>query len=110
MEKIAITKNVFIDALKAIRRQEKHDEKCRKAFSVILKNDFVSGYDNNIVVNKLVQILKKATKDDHKDSWIDYFIYELEFGKKYIKGCATRIDGSDINLSTASKLWDFLNE
>ena len=40
--------------------------------------------------------------------WIGYFIYDLEFGEDYEPGCAVHTDGSNIDLSTVDKLYDYL--
>ncbi len=42
-----------------------------------------------------------------KDDWIGYFIYELDYGKKYKKGMVTD-KGKDIKLKSAGNLFDFL--
>lgn len=47
--------------------------------------------------------------DEHKDSWIEYYIYELNYGKDYRPGCATDKDGN-IDLSDAGALWEFLKK
>jgi hypothetical protein len=107
-KKIKISKELFIETINKIKEQIDHDDKCWEAFKIILPNDFVTGYDNNIVIGQLIKILKVATKDDHKDSWIEYFIYELHFGKKYAEGCATYKNGENIDLSTPEDLYEFL--
>jgi hypothetical protein len=84
------------------------DSKCSEAFSVILPHDHVSGYDNHLVIDQLLKLLKIAMNDDKTNSWIEYFLYELNFGPKYYHGCANNADGSFIDLSDAGKLWDFL--
>lgn len=108
--KFVITRELFIESIGEIEKQFIHDNKCSDAFSVILPFDFVSAYDNHWVTNQLVEILKLAMNDNNKDSWIEYFIWELEFSKKYKVGCASMEDGSNIDLSNAGKLWDFLTD
>ena len=54
-----------------------------------------------------MNLLKTAFNDNHKDSWIDYFIWELDFGKKYKSGCITD-KGKDVDISDSGKLYDFL--
>ena len=105
---INFTKELFVETIDEIKKQYDHDEKCSEAFKVILPNDFISGYSNHILKNQLIKILQLSFNDAHKDSWIEYFMWELEFGKKYKKGMATEKDGTEINLSDASHLFDFL--
>lgn len=47
---------------------------------------------------------------DYDNSWLDYYIYELDFGKKWKVGCITDRDGADIPLSNASELYNTLIE
>ena len=65
-------------------------------------------YNNQEIEYKLVEILQAATNDKHSNSWIEYWIYELEFGKKYKHGSVTNADKSIIDLSTSEKLYEFL--
>ena len=105
-----MNKQLFIETIEALQKQMEFDKECNKAFSTILPDCFITGYDNNLIIGKLIDILKEMT-GDHKDSglsWVEYFIYDLEFGKKYKKGCASYKDGSDIDLSTTEKLYEFL--
>lgn len=54
----------------------------------------------------LVVDLLKRIFDDEFDN-IEYFIYELDFGKRYVPGMIIS-DGENIDLSTADKLYDYL--
>lgn len=54
----------------------------------------------------IVKYLEKEMED--KFDWISDFIYELEFGKNYKPEMITEKDGSNIDLSTAEKLYDVL--
>lgn len=103
-------KELFVETIEAIEKQYRHDEKCGEAFRTILPNDFVTGYDTHWLQNQLVKLLQIAMNDEHKDSWIEYFIWELDFGKKYYDRCATNRDGSPIDLSSAGAFWDYLTQ
>ncbi len=105
-----ITRNLFIETINEIKKQYDHDNKCYEAYKVIFADDYVSGYDNHWIQNQLIKLLKVALNDDHKDSWIEYFLYELDFGKKYKRGCATDVDGTIINISDAGHLYDYLTK
>jgi hypothetical protein len=105
---LIITKEIFIEILLNIQNQSNHDDKCNEAFKIILPDTFGGYYNNSFLHSSLLYLLKIAFNDNHKDSWIDYFIYELDFGSKYKNGCVTNKDGSNIDLSTSEKLYDFL--
>ena len=67
-----------------LKKQFKHDEKCEEAIKILFE-DGQGFYDYSEVLLALEQVLKLEFSDQHKDSWIDYFIYELDFGKKWTK-------------------------
>lgn len=106
---VYFSREFFIETINQLEKQYNHDTKCSEAFRVILPNDFISNYNNHFITNQLVKVIKIAMNDNHKESWIEYFMYELEFGKHYKEGCATLKDGTNIDLSNAGSLWDFLN-
>ncbi len=99
-------KELFIETINSIKKQFEHDDKCHEAFSILLNNDYVSGYDNHHLTDAILRILKDDFKDT--DNWIEYFIYELEFGDKYKAGCCSYKNGDNIDISNAEKLYDFL--
>lgn len=107
---LVITKEMFVKIINSIKKQHELDNNCNVAFGTILPNDYVTGYDYELISNELMSLIKNAFNDNHKDSWIDYFIYDLEFGCKYKEGMITHKDGRFIDLSTSEKLYDFLFE
>lgn len=102
-------KELFIETIEAIKKQRDHDNKCAEAFQIILPDTHVGLYDNHLLNNQLVKLLQVAMNDEHKDSWVEYYMYELDFGKNYRPGCATDKDG-DIDLSDAGALWEYLEK
>ena len=106
---VVFSKELFIETINEIEKQYKHDSKCSEAFRVILPNDYISNYANHWLQNQLVKILQIAMNDNHKHSWIEYYMWEIDFGLKYSKGCV-KIQDKDFELKTASDLWDLLNE
>ena len=105
---IIFTKELFIETINELKKQHKHDKKCSKAFSVILPDDHISFYDNHWVHNQLVKILKTAMNDSQKDGWIDYFLWELDFGNEWEEGKIS-VGDKDFKLKTAEDLWNLLN-
>lgn len=70
-----------------------------------LDNDFVDGlgmgiYHDNLVVD----LLDKMFDTD----MISYWVYELYYGRDYKDGCIQDADGTNIDISTAEKLYDYL--
>lgn len=109
MHTVIFSKELFIETINEIEKQHRHDSKCNKAFRVILPNDYISNYKNDWLYDQLIKLLKIAMNDDHKHSWIEYYMWELDFGIKYTKG-SVKIQNKDFELKTASDLWDLLNK
>ena len=55
----------------------------------------------------LCELLNKIFNCELSDD-LGYFVYELEFGKKWEKGVVTDVDGNDIPLKNSSDLYDML--
>lgn len=53
----------------------------------------------------LVSLLEHLSNDD--DEWIRYYIYELDYGKKYEPG-TVKIDSKPVKLETIEDLWNLL--
>jgi len=105
-----ISREIFIASIDAIEKQFKHDEECEKAIHVLFE-DGQGFYDYSEVLLALEQVLKVEFNDQNKDSWIDYFIYELDFGKKWTKSSITHeVDGKKISIKmrNAGELYDYL--
>jgi len=103
-----MTKELFIETINAMNKQHQHDVDCTKAFRLILRDDFISGYDNSIITDQMLKILK--TEFDDFNDWIDYYIYELDFGRKYKDGMVTSKNGEIIKLIAPEDLYELLNE
>lgn len=58
----------------------------------------------------LQETLEKMFGDDNESScgWIEYFVYELDFGKKYEDGMIKDGEGNYIKLATVADLYDVL--
>lgn len=105
---LVITKKLFIEVISALKKQSDHDSKCTDAFNIILPEDRVVGYDNNIIMLQLITLLKLSFKDD--SDWIDYYIYEIDFGRDYVEGCVLSKEKKPIPLATPSDLWNLLQD
>ena len=105
-----MNKELFVESINELQKQFKHDgkfsEHMGKAFPGVFSADLVP--DNHFVIEQMIKVLKIEMFDNHDHSWIEYFIYELDFGNKYKSGCAKYTDGEIIDLSSAESLYDFL--
>jgi len=106
---VEITKEYFVKIIDQLEKQNLYDiSYCRKLGEIL--HPHIEPYDNQLIIGSLIKIIQQAFNDDHIDSWIEYFCWELEFGKRYEDGFATNQDGSKIDLSDSGKLYDFLVE
>lgn len=103
-----MTKDLFIESIEAIKRQRDHDRKCHKAFSTLLPYDYVSGYDHHWLLSQLIKLLQKATGQGGDHCWIEYYIWECDFGRNSNTD-SVKIDGIPVPFSTASDLWDVIH-
>lgn len=102
-----ILKDIFIDTLNGLEHQSEIDNLCHNAFATILPSDYVTGYDNNVLYSKTIKLLQFLVKD--KSDVLSYFIYDLEYGKRWKEDCFTE-NGIEYPLRNASELFDFLTK
>lgn len=106
-----MNKEIFIETINSLEKQYNHDRECSDALSIVFNDGDlrqILTYNNSIVVEQTIKLLKILMHDNHKDSWIDYYIYELDYGHKYKPGSVTNADDSNIDLSDAGALYEFL--
>ena len=75
-----------------------------------LYRDYGIDFINSPVMEIESEINKylKAQFND-TDDWISYWMWELDFGKKWKPGTVT-IDGTDVPLGTVDDLWNLLTK
>lgn len=65
---------------------------------------------NSVFGRNEAEICKALRKEfNDKDDWIGYWMWELDFGEKWMPGTVTK-DGKDIPLKTIDDLWNILTE
>ncbi|MGL5913698.1 MAG: hypothetical protein ACRCZB_05985 [Bacteroidales bacterium] len=105
-------KELFVKSVNALQNQIEHDIE----FSEILAKAFPECHSpnllpkNHFLSNAMLEVLQATMKDDHGHSWIEYYCYELEFGKNSEKLVATDEQGHKIPLSNAEELWQHLEK
>lgn len=105
-----ISKEEFVEIMSRLRESSDLVDKVDELFRNSRDNvecDFCNGAGLQIShESTVVYLLRKLLKDELED--IDYFIYELDYGRKYERGMITDKNGEDIDFSTAEKLYDYL--
>ena len=107
-------KELFIKSILAIQCQIQHDiivaEKLKEAFPNAFKANLL--HDNHWLQNSLIENLQIAMNDEfdteYKQSWIEYFCWELNFGEDNYRLKVYDKNKKEIPMSTPDELWEFL--
>ena len=106
----SISKEEFVEILNRLRDSSDLVRKVNSLFRNSRDNvecDFCNGAALQIShESTVVFLLRKLLKDAVEN--IDYYIYELDYGRKYEPGMITDENGHDIDFSSAEKLYDYL--
>lgn len=111
-----ISKEKFCYIIKRLENYEKLQDKINDLFKELVDNteqDFCNaggicvGHET-VVVDLLCEILEPGVSE--RDSFISWWIYETEFGKRPDFAYVILKDGTRVDLSSADKLYDFLVE
>lgn len=106
----SISKEEFVEILNRLRDSSDLVRTVNSLFRNSRDNvecDFCNGAALQIShESTVVFLLRKLLKDAVEN--IDYYIYELDYGRKYEPGMITDENGHDIDLSSAEKLYDYL--
>ena len=104
-----LSKEEFVEVINKIQKIIEFDEKLHDLFYGYgcEAPEFPDLYDPLLkTLNKMFGL--EDEEDKYYISDIDYFCIELDFGKKYHPGCVTEGDGTEVDLSTAEKLYDYI--
>lgn len=106
---VTLSKEEFVDIIARLQEATELVENVDDLFRKSRENiecDFCNGAGLQIShEGVVVKLLEKLLNDEGEI--ISYFIYELDYGKEYKRGCISDCDG-DIDISTSEKLYDFL--
>ena len=103
-----ISKEKFVEIINRLKSYNELQNKIDDLFKENIENrerDFMNA--GSICIGHesvVVYLLEKIFDTD----MISYFIYELDYGEKYKKGCVLDENMNNIDLSTAEKLYDYL--
>lgn len=105
-------RELFIESIEQLRLQDELDERKSRLLSQVFPNAFEPNllYDNHYIKNQLLKVFQVLLNESYPDSWIEYFIFDLDYGRNFRMGMVTRDDGTNVDLSDAGKLYDFLME
>lgn len=106
-----LSEREFVDVMNRLREASDLQEQVDKLFRNSrenIENDFCNAAALQISHESSVVFLLKRIMRDQYD-YIEYFIYELDYGRKYESGMITDENGQDIDIHTPVLLYDFIS-
>ena len=103
-----ISKEKFVEIINRLKNYNELQNKINDLFKDNIDNkemDFMNAGSICIGHESVVVYLLERMFDT---DMISYFIYELDYGKKYKAGCVLDENMNEIDLSTPEKLYDYL--
>jgi hypothetical protein len=106
-------KQLFVETIEAIQKQFEFDVEVSKHLGNAFPDAFQANLlpKNDILMNALIKVLQVEMNDlevcEHGQGWIEYFLWELDFGRENHRLKVTQ-DGKDVKMSNASELYEFL--
>ena len=103
-----ISKKEFVEIIERLKNYNDLQDKIDDLFKNNIDNkemDFINAGSICIGHESVVVYLLERMFDT---DMISYFIYELDYGKKYKAGCVLDENMNEIDLSTAEKMYDYL--
>lgn len=107
-----MTRELFVEAINALQSQYLYDIEVSQNLGKAFPDAFTANLlpNNNILSEMLIKILQIETNDlKGRDSWINYFCYELNFGEENYR---LKVYDNDVivPLSNANDLYDLLTK
>lgn len=110
--KSILSEQEFVDIIDRLREAADLQAQVDKLFRNSrenIENDFCNAAALQIShESSVVFLLKRIMYDQYE--YIDYFIYELDYGRKYEPGMITDESGQDIDIHTSKLLYDFISD
>lgn len=104
-----ITKQEFVDIIDKLKEVNdfvnETNDKARKLNDAIISDFFNASSLSISHENIVVELLENMFNDKDILSW---WLYDLDYGRKYKDGYITEADRTEIDLSTPEKLYDYL--
>lgn len=100
-----MNKELFIKVVNQIEELNNEQEEFNSILHKI-DNEFGGGLIHNKSIDFLTNLLKELINDTN--DWISYYMWEIDFGKKYYDGCVTESDGTNISLRNAEDLYNLI--
>ena len=99
-------KKQFLKAIRAIEKQVRHDRQFARKFANLFTDCYLASYNNDAIINSYIDLLSELTGDTC--GWINYWMWEIDFGKENDKYKVYCKEGNEIPLSTAEDLYNLI--
>lgn len=100
-----ISKQTFIECINNIKKQYERDSIFSDAVNNYFDQDLDNSLPRNYILDSLVKILQQHFNDENAHSWIEYYLWELEFGTK---DGNVKIENKPFELKTPEQLYNLL--
>lgn len=102
---VVLSKESFVKAINDIKEVDSLWSKVNSIFRENGADGYLFPPDCTLTV---MHLLHEVFGDCDKNEWIDYYVSELDFGRKYCPDVIRDENGEAIKLDTAEALYDFL--
>lgn len=92
--------------INAIKKSHKNQENWQKTFNEMFNGHFVPTYCNELEI-AIIEILKTIYNDK---CTLDWWIYEMDFGKNCHKGSMSDENGNNIPMKTINDVYNFFKQ
>ncbi|MEI6296217.1 MAG: hypothetical protein WCO84_01045 [bacterium] len=96
-----ISKEVFVKTIEQLKRFNQIESNIQEASKELDFFSFAFPEYEDLVINILTEVC------DDKSEWIEYWAFELDYGKEYYKGTVTEND-KPVDISTPEKLYELV--
>ena len=99
------TKDEFIEAIETLKEMIEKENKICEVFECGFEwvgDKWISEYYH--LISKMCEL----EEDPLFGTDLDYFCWELDFGRKWEEGIIKDEDGNDIRLKTSEDLWNYI--
>lgn len=99
-----LSKEVFVKCINFMKERSEAMDKVNQIFTDEFEDSVFYPYFKYEAM--MGQVLKDAMHDE--GDWIEYFLYEGNYGEGLKPDSVTEADGTPIDITTPEKLYDFL--
>ena len=99
-----LSKKMFVRTINFLEERDKQMDKINELFTKEFEDSIFYPYfkHEKMIVDILMEVM------DDQGEWIEYYLYENDYGHDLKPDSVQEADGTPINITTPEKLYDFL--